>query len=202
MKPTRQDIRDAARHGNTDLLRTYAQQDGDFNEIELGDTLLEDIVADLCADQNPHRYDMVRLLLALGSDARMLGEENSSPLIPAMLCMDTEMLRILLDAGADPNRVSGFAEDELFYDWAEFDYRFEIYNANPPDTPTEEDEKDEDSWLRFLDRIAMKNSVRRPDHLFLLRQYGAMSAHEIGRNTEPGGAEHGASAGSSPSQDS
>jgi len=32
--------------------------------------------------------------------------------------------------------------------------------------------------LRFLDKQAVKYGVRRPDHLFLLRQFGAKSMQE------------------------
>lgn len=183
MKPTRQDILDAAYSGNAALLREFARRGGDFNEIADGDTLLHDAVSDLCVDDKPYRYDIVHLLLTLGADPKILGDEHSSALVPAMLEMDTEMLRILLDAGVDPNRTSGFTESELLYDWAEFDYRYQVYDINPPDKPSEDDKRDEESWLRFLDRIAIKNNVRRPDHLILLREHGARSAHEMKRNT-------------------
>ncbi|MBP7948922.1 MAG: hypothetical protein KA004_04640 [Verrucomicrobiales bacterium] len=179
MKPTGKQISDAAYAGDIELLRRYAGQGGDFNEIEQGDTLLEEIISDLCLDKVECRYDVVRELLALGADPNLLGEDRRGPMIPAMLSMDTEMLRILLEAGADPNEVAGFFDSETLYDWAEFDYRFETYDLNAPDKPTEADKADEDAWLTYLDRMAVKHGKRRPDHLYLLRKHGAKTAQEL-----------------------
>ena len=101
--------------------------------------------------------------------------------------MDSELLGILLSAGADPNQPKGLCESDSFYDWAEYDYCYNVWmrdNAefeliNPPEESTEADRASEDSWLNYLDRMAVKYGVRRPDHLFLLRRYGAKSAQEI-----------------------
>ena len=178
MKPTWDEISHAAYKGDEDALRSCAERGADFNELKNDETLLQDVVSNLCVDRKPHRYDIVRLLLSLGADPNVLGEEDSSPLTHAMLSMDTEMLRVLLEAGADPNRVQGMSERQLLYDWAVLDYVYEIFDVNKHDGPTEEDTKDEDSWLRFLDKQAVKYGVRRPDHLFLLRQFGAKSMQE------------------------
>ena len=176
MKPAREKIVEAAHSGNLALLRLLAQRGADFNEVcPYGDSLLEEIVSGLGGEGKPYKYDVVRLLLELGADPNVLGEERSSPLAPAMVAMDTEMLRILLEAGADPNKCGGVTEDESFFDWAELDYMFEMFDCILPEKPTIDDKKDEDSWLQFLDRIAIKHGVRRPDHLFLLRQHGARS---------------------------
>ncbi len=75
---------------------------------------------------------MIREILRLGADPRVLSHDGSNPLFTAVLHMDNEMLRILLDAGADPNQPlriplaagsdawSTDAMDESLYDWAEF----------------------------------------------------------------------------------
>lgn len=54
-------------------------------------------------------------------------------MLSPMFHMDTEMLRILLEAGADPNRPAGFFDAETFpncadsfYDYAECDYQFNV----------------------------------------------------------------------------
>jgi ankyrin repeat protein len=187
MKPTRDEIFQAAISGEFDLLRALSKDGADFNEFgPYGDSLLEDIISILQVEEKPFQYKIVKTLIELGADPNEVGidpdrpeEANSSPLTPAMLGMDTEMLKILLEAGADPNKVHGFTQNELFYDWAESDYCYEIFNIQLPDEPTDEDKKDEDSWLKYLDRMAIKYNVRRPDHLFLLRKYGARSIKEI-----------------------
>lgn len=182
MQPTRKQVSDAAYSGDLCLLREYAQQGADLNEVEDGgDSLLEDIISNLCCDEKPYRHEVVKVLLSLGADPNILGEDQSSPMIPAMLKMDTEMLRVLLEAGTDPNKPPGFSPSESFYDWAESDYRYELYDFREPEQPTEDDRENEDAWLRYLDRMAVKRNQRRPDHLFLLRQFGARTAVELGK---------------------
>ena len=152
-----------------------------------GDTLLHDIVFRLAEDQSQLCGDALRLLLQLGADPNILDDDGFSALAAAMLYMDSELLGILLSAGADPNRPKGLCESDSFYDWAEYDYCYNVWmrdNAefelmNPPEESTEADRISEDSWLDYLDRMAVQYGVRRPDHLFLLRRYGAKSAQEI-----------------------
>lgn len=38
---------------------------------------------------------------------------------------------------------------------------------------------DEDQWLTYLDQLALSLGQRRPDHLILLRQRGALTACEM-----------------------
>ena len=152
-----------------------------------GDTLLEEVVYWMDEDKRQLCGEMLSLLLRLGADPNILGDEGSSVLTAAMLHMDTELLGILLSAGADPNRPSGLCESNSFYDWAEFDYGYNVWmrdNAefelmSPPEKPTDADQLSEDSYLDYLDRMAVKYGVRRPDYLYLLRKYGAKAAHEI-----------------------
>ncbi|MGG3796033.1 hypothetical protein ABEU86_17365 [Pseudomonas paraversuta] len=152
-----------------------------------GDTLLQEMVFWLAEDQSQLCGEMLRLLLQLGADPNILGDEGSSALTAAMLCMDSELLGILLSAGADPNQPKGLCESDSFYDWAELDYCYNVWMRDneefelmsPPEEPTDADQVSEESYLDYLDRMAVKYGVRRPDHLFLLRSYGAKSAHEI-----------------------
>ena len=151
-----------------------------------GDTLLDYIVDSLAREPSPFGGDMLRLLLQLGADPNMLGDCDCSALTTAMLFMDSELLEILLGAGADPNRPCGFDDAETFYDWAEFDYRYNVWmgdnsevgSISLSDEPTDADRVSQESWLDYLDRVAVKYGVRRPDHLILLRRYGAKAAQE------------------------
>lgn len=155
-------------------------QDGvDINTRNIGDGRSVVTEAVFMLQDDPERYEMIGFLLEHGADPKLLDEERCGPLRPAMLGMDTEMLRLLMDHGADPNLESGFTQDESLYDWAEFDYCYNVYCINPPDEPSEEDKRDEDTWLQFLKMQAEKYSVRPPDHLFLLRERGAKTAAEL-----------------------
>jgi len=73
------------------------------------------------------------------------------------------------------------ADGETLYDYAEFDYRYETYDMKLPEEPAETDRVSEDAWLKFLDRLAIKYGKRRPDHLFLLRERGALTTDEVRR---------------------
>lgn len=122
---------------------------------------------------------VVKTLLELGADARQRSPDGTGPLYLAVIDMDTEMLRILMDAGADPNDERMDSEFETLYDWARCDYSFEVWRLGDYGCPTDADLADEDSWLRFLDRQAIEQGRRRPDHLMLLRERGARSMAEL-----------------------
>jgi hypothetical protein len=176
----RQDLRRAAYAGDIASLRQLVLRGGDVNEInDSGETLLSEVVGNLCADGEPFRYEVVAALLELGASPTLLDLEGCGPLTHSMFSMDTRMLQILLEGGADAGKVAGFDDSETFYDWAEFDYRYNVYDCHLPEAPSEEDRKTEEAWLAFLDRIAIKYHVRRPDHLYLLRAYGARSMREF-----------------------
>ena len=180
--PTKKDLCEAAYAGDVNALRQLALQGADFNEVdEFGDSLLKEIVSTLCSHDESFRYEVVGVLLELGADPNIIGKAGLGPLTDAMLSMDTAMLKILLVAGADPNKPCGFTETESFYDWAESDYRYNIYGDYwiLPEEPTEADEASEEAWLAFLDRIAINHEVQRPDHLKLLRSYGALTMSEL-----------------------
>ncbi len=184
MKPTGAEVIEAVIADNIDLLQELEKGDINFNEVEEdGSTLFEEILFWLEHDDKPYKYSIVKTLIKLGADPKICGPESGGPLVSPMLKMDTEMLKILFEAGADPN-VNGFTENELIYDWAEFDYRYQVLGINPPDEPTEEDEKNEDTWLNYLDRTAVKHNDRRPDYLFVFRKYGARSIKELVNNNK------------------
>lgn len=146
---------------------------------EHGVSILEAVIDLLPDAPDPQRYEVVREMLRLGADPRQTNFDESGPLFSAILSMDTEMLRILIDAGADPNAEKMDTSCESLYDWAEFDYRYEVWDINDLGNPTEDDRKDEDVWLNYLDRLAVREGKRRPDHLILLRARGALTMAEL-----------------------
>ena len=182
--PTKEEIfaaaEDAGESGNSDLLRSYAAQGADFNQVIDGEFLLTKIVDDYEFVQSPFRYKLIQLLLELGADPNLLSKERISPLLSPSYNHDTEMVRILLEGGADPNKIGyDCFFMETFLDDVEFDYRYEQDLSELPERPTPEERKDFDRWLNFLDRIALKHELRRPDFLFLLRAAGARTTEEL-----------------------
>ena len=129
--------------------------------------------------ESAQRYSIIKFLLDNGANPRILSDERGGCLQQAMLQLDTKMLEMLLDYGADPNAEAGFMDTETLYDWAEFDYRYQIFGSRWLEESNENDSVDETNWLNFLQRTAKKYNVREPDHLFLLRERGAKSSFEI-----------------------
>lgn len=128
-------------------------------------------------ERNPRRVEIIRTLLALGADPKLLTNDGYGPLVAAAIIKDAVIIEMLLQAGADPNaEVDG---GETAYDWAEFDYRFDEYDLKLPEEPTPEDEVSEEAWLMFLDRLAIKYGKMRPDYVMVLRKYGALRSREL-----------------------
>jgi ankyrin repeat protein len=179
-RPSRENLLEkAAIYGRIDLVKILLRECVDVNmRKENGETCFLSIVARLCGNELPRRHEVVRLLLAAGANPNIPDNDGLHAIWHAVLEMDTEMTRILLEAGADSNIAPDPDETETLYDWAEFDYRCNVHDLRLPEEPTAQDSKDEDSWLQFLDRIATKHNKRRPDYLFLLRKFGALSRRE------------------------
>jgi hypothetical protein len=179
----------SACEGNIEAMRAQVVGGFDLNgKDRFGDTILERVINDLELSPTTRKYEVIREMLRLGADPQGLSEDGASPLLIAVLNMDAEMVRILLDAGADPNAVGMRARNELLYDWADFVYRQEVWNVKLPEEATMADRTDIDAWLRYLDRLAVKYGRRRPDHLRLLRSRGALSISEWQQRSESGSA--------------
>lgn len=147
---------------------------------EYGEPILSDIVFNLLEEMQPHRYSIVISLIELGFNPNHFDSDGSGPLTQAMLSMDVDMLVVLLEAGAKPNETAGFKAGEKIYDWAVFDYVYQIWGGNKfPEQPAENVLLDEDLWLQWIDEMAIKHQRRRPDYLFSLRKYGARTGIEL-----------------------
>lgn len=168
---------------NNDLITVKELLDAGFDLEsidEYGEPILSDIVFNLLEELKPHRYEIVKSLIELGFNPNHLDAEGSGPLTQAMLSMDAEMIVVLLEAGAKPNETAGFKEGEKIYDWAVFDYVYQIWGGNKyPEQPDENALLSEDLWLQWIDGIAIKHQCRRPDYLFALREYGARTGVEL-----------------------
>lgn len=175
---------DAAERGDIAAIRAQVADGFDVRQTNpYGESVLAAAISGLEVVVNipaPHRYAVVTALLELGFDPNQLDSDRMGPLTEAMLAMDTEMLRLLLDAGARPNDAAGCTDSDTLYDWAEFDYQYEVWNIDGiPENFTDADEASEDTWLAWLDSMAVKYNRRRPDHLLLLRERGAKTRREL-----------------------
>jgi hypothetical protein len=170
-------LREALLEANLEMAAELIHAGADINARNRhGSPLLHEIIGGL---DDAERLPVVRFMLEHGADPRLIDEESSDPLFSAVLAMDTEVLRLLLDHGADPNRP--LDAGEALYDYAEGDYRYEIYDLHLPEEPTDADKVSEETWLHYLDRLAIKYGERRPDHLFLLRERGALTTTALRR---------------------
>ena len=186
---TTQELLDAATAGDFEQVRRLVQAGADLNALDDGETLLDRVASalTLLASVPAFAADMLRLLLQLGADPNRPGDEGMTALHTTMLAQNIELMRILLEGGAEPNGMPGFGPDGTLYDWAEVDYRYSTWDEPfaplgslmPPDAPTADDEANEDAWLLYLDRCAVNHGARRPDYLFLLREFGAKTAKEL-----------------------
>lgn len=187
---TTRDLLAAAAAGEFKRVKQLAHAGADLDALDDGETLLDRVVSALTLPDPVPAFaaDMLRLLLQLGADPNRPGDEGMTALHTAMLRKNTELMRILLEGGAEPNSMPGSSPGETLYDWAEFDYRYSTWDEPfglhgslmPPDAPTATDKASEDAWLRYLDRCAVNHGVRRPDYLILLREFGARTAVELG----------------------
>ena len=174
-------------HSDFDKAEELLRLGADINaQDESGDTLLADLLLDY--EENEKRYLFAKWMLGHGANPRLVDKDGGGPLFSAVIVQDTDLLRLLLDHGADPNLEND--QGETLYDYAEFDYRDETHDFYLPEKPTDVDKATVESWLQFLDRIAIKYQKRRPDYLFLLRERGALTWREqqqmqSGRSAKP-----------------
>jgi hypothetical protein len=126
-----------------------------------------------------HRYDVIKQLLLWGADPNGHAYQTAGPLVFAAMCMDSKMIELLLDAGADVNATRLLrGVPATVYDSAEWEYRYAVW----PDRMENDDDLykgDEDDWLLALDRAALRFDRIRPSHLLLLRERGALTYREI-----------------------
>jgi len=121
--------------------------------------------------------NIVRFLLAHGANPNFRDRENCGVMHSAALRENPCLMEMLILAGAEVNFF--FDSGESLYDVAEFDYRYEHFALFLPFEPTEIDRATEDSWLDFLDHCADRAEKKRPEHLRVMRKYGAKSAVEL-----------------------
>lgn len=95
---------DCACAGDFEGMRELVAADMDMSQLSsTGETILETVLCSLPYSPEAQKYAVDREMIRLGADPSQLNTDGSGPLFMAVLNMDTEMLRILINAGADPN---------------------------------------------------------------------------------------------------
>lgn len=176
MDPTSK-LAQAVSAGDIVAARGALQDGADPNHLEGPDTDSILNVAVNWTQDAAVRFAMAELLLESGADPNLPQNKNMTPLASALLHMDTELVRLLLDHGANPNLVVDGPEST--FDWAHFDYRFYVWDLQIPDGFPRDDNTTEDDFLDFLDRKALEHGKLPPAHLLLMRQRGARTLEEI-----------------------
>lgn len=179
----------AATAGDFEHLRALVVNGADVNACdEHGETVLMLAISDPDNTDCALRLAIARELLNLGADPCKTDADGSGPICEAAVRMDTELLRLLMDAGAHPNDETGWEDGANAYDLAAEDYYVTIWIGGEdiplggeglPEEPTSNDLATHETWLAFLDRMAIKHHRRRPDHLFLMRERGARTSKEL-----------------------
>jgi hypothetical protein len=169
-------LRQAMNEGDVRKIIRLIDAGADVNERGMdGEALLDEAITAL--EGHPSLACLVKELLARGADPRILNNDGSGPLFAAAIIKDPVIMKMLLEAGADPNKE--FDAGEILYQWADFDYRYDEYDLSLPEKPTEAEQTSEDLWLLFLERLAVKYGKRPPDYLRVLRDYGAKTKREF-----------------------
>ncbi len=166
--------------GDINALHTFVERGLDLNgKDQFGDTILESVVTEFHYRCPPLRYEIILQMIRLGADPRRRGDAGTSALYPAILSMDTEMIRILLDAGADPNADEMDEPTQSLLDRSILNYCFDIWEDLEPESATPEELGNVDAYLAYLARLAAKYGAQPPDHLLLLRAKGALTFKEL-----------------------
>lgn len=119
------------------------------------------------------RLPVAKMLVSLGADPSYEGIDNPGGLLYVSTFNKLpQEVEFVLAHGANPNPV--LDSPEALYDMVEFDYRFDLWDLNPPHEPGDADRVSEAAWLDCLDRCAAVSRKRRPDHLRVLMRYGAL----------------------------
>jgi hypothetical protein len=87
----------------------------------------------LAFEAHPRLHELVVELIRRGADPRLLTDDLGGPLFSAVIIRDPEIVRLLLQAGAQPN--DEWDGPESLHEWAEFDYRYEEYRLDLPEEP-------------------------------------------------------------------
>lgn len=187
--PSYEELVAAATAGDFDRLRRLVAKGADVNSRnQYGGTVLCEVICNTECHDGPLRMAIARELLSLGADPRKTDNDGGGPISQAVLRMDTELLSLLMDAGAHPNHETGWEPGRNAYDLAAEDYYVTTWIGGKdvplgqeglPEEPCANDLVTHETWLAFLDRMAIKYGKRRPDHLFLMRERGARTSKEL-----------------------
>lgn len=179
MKDDHQLLMEAILGSNIPLIRKRLSSGCIINaRNDCGESVLQTATAEL--HDYKHKIVLLEYLLDQGADFTILDEDKTGPLSEATFKMDKESLELLLKRGANPNREGGFNKRERLYDEAVWRYVYDYFDCSNPNSIVAADIDDEhDLWLESLHKLAKDTNKPSPDHLSILRAYGAKFSYEI-----------------------
>ena len=119
----------------TDGLLRALDAGADVNELTFWGLLLARAIHQFEAHSQLHQ--VVAALIARGAEPTRITPDRDGPLFSAVILRDAEVVRLLLEAGAQPN--AEWDGSESLYDWALFDYLYETYRLDLPEEPSPQD---------------------------------------------------------------
>lgn len=103
----------AASSYDFERVRALVASGADVNGCDqYGETVLMAAIGDPDNSDASLRLAIARELLSLGADPCKTDDDRSGPICKAAVRMDTEVLRLLMDAGANPNDEAGWEEGQ------------------------------------------------------------------------------------------
>ena len=184
--------------GSVDLVREKVKGGFDLNcTNKEGYTLLEYEVR-FSQLTNLNRLHQIKELISLGANPNHSGTVNHGCLYLAIDNIDTDIIRVLLDAGVEYNSVNlevnyskkyGFSiQAESILDFAIYQCWFDVRESKTsakiefPENNLFWECPTTDLRIQLLDELSTKYHKKRPEMLFLLREQGALSLSEIFEN--------------------
>ncbi|MET4695025.1 ankyrin repeat domain-containing protein [Endozoicomonas lisbonensis] len=179
MKDDHQLLMEAILGSNIPLIQKRLNSGCDINaRNHCGETVLQSAVSALY--DYKYKITILEYLLCHGADFTLMDEDRTGPLTEAVINMDAESLKLLLDHGADPNAEAGFTKRETLYDEAVDWYSYKHFDCFCLSGFIDEDiYEDHNLWLESLHQLAKDTGNPAPEHLSILRGYGAKFSCEI-----------------------
>lgn len=169
MDPIDAELQDAIRDGDLRRIRLAISYGANPSWSAVDESMLEDVFWER---SHKKRMQMLNLLIGLGARPSELLDQDGL-LYVASFSKNPDEIKLLLDESTNPN--ADAEAPETPYDSINFDYRYDLWDLRLPIEPTEADRTNEDTWLDFMERCAQATQSTPPEHLRLLRQYGALT---------------------------
>lgn len=177
-----QELVDLVRNKKWDKLKWRVAREGaDVDACnEQGQSVLHSCLEEAMVEPvNLYAVNFTPLLLELGADPGLTDEHCCTSIFMVCLAHAESILHFLLDAGANPNEDLTLEYTQTVLETVIEDYEYSVFNWHYPDLPMKKDSENTDTWIDFLDRMAVKTGRIQPMCIKTLREFGAKTIDEI-----------------------